>query len=342
MPWIKLNSAVEMWETPALGKENPDDGNRFMALCIDPSSKNPYRGITRHVFNRQGDENVPGYVDFSKLVLVESYDLFSWKVLEDLEIKGLKESIKKLPFSEGFMGTQDPDILIGDKKDKHVYFTIPLKYPHKNDQDVYLGHATGKTLDDLTFEGCVLGTIGTEINGFKELSPSPIAKNGQGIHLTEIQIRDNPDISAIAAVKSKDFGGNWEYLHLAHDPRKSKYLWCRGFSSPCRILPKSFVDPGKDLYVLIMNGRVPIIKKEGKNVYGDFLPGLALYNPETGEMPWVAPKPLFKDPVAKTITFTHEFIISNGQGILFAHPNDSFIRAYRLNPAELKKLLPKN
>ena len=86
---------------------------------------------------------------------------------------------------------------------------------------------------------------------------------------------------------------------------------------------------------------MPISKRGAKKIYGDFLPGIALYNSETGEIPWVADKPLFKDPKATTITFASDFIqTSKTEGILYAHPNDSFVRAYRLNALKLRSLLP--
>lgn len=296
----------------------------------------------RKVTRREGHEDTPGYLDFSKLVLVESENLFDWKILGDVQIKGSDEAINKIDSEKEFMGLQDPDILVDKKGLRHVYFTTPMKYLHKAEQEVYLGRATGKDLSKLVFKEFVLGPIGAKITGFKELASSPISREGSGIHLAEIEIVDEKGVSAIAAVESQDYGGKWKYLHLALNPRTVGHKWCSGFVSPCRILPKSFIDSGNSsLYVTIINGRVPIIKNGNKRVYGDFLPGLALYNPQTGEIPWVAPEPLFKDPAATTITFASEFVQSGNQGILYAHPNDSFVRAYRLNARNLKKLIPR-
>ena len=74
---------------------------------------------------------------------------------------------------------------------------------------------------------------------------------------------------------------------------------------------------------------------------GDFAPGLALFNPKTGEIPWISSQPLFKDPKATTITFASEFLeINKEEGILYCHPNDSFVRAYKIKASALRKLLP--
>ena len=79
---------------------------------------------------------------------------------------------------------------------------------------------------------------------------------------------------------------------------------------------------------------------EGKKVYGKFRPGLFLFNPKTGEIPWVSPNPLFEDPKARTITFASDFLqISKHEGILYCHVNDSFVRAYEIDAKELKRYL---
>jgi hypothetical protein len=93
MGWKKLNEQVEYWETPILGTENQKNGERFMALCVDPLSKNPHRGIARQVIERIGHEDILGYLDRSKLVIVESYDLLNWQIIKDLEIKGAPSQI---------------------------------------------------------------------------------------------------------------------------------------------------------------------------------------------------------------------------------------------------------
>jgi hypothetical protein len=67
-----------------------------------------------------------------------------------------------------------------------------------------------------------------------------------------------------------------------------------------------------------------------------------LYDPDTKDIVWIADKPLLEDPIATTITFASDLVyLDNKNTILYAHPNDSFIRAYRLNVSKIKELLPK-
>jgi hypothetical protein len=73
-----------------------------------------------------------------------------------------------------------------------------------------------------------------------------------------------------------------------------------------------------------------------------FSVGLFIYDYEHGVIDWVSPKPLIIDSKAKTITFASQFVeIGLGKGILYAHVDDSFVRAYGLTANQLKELLPK-
>jgi hypothetical protein len=91
-----------------------------------------------------------------------------------------------------------------------------------------------------------------------------------------------------------------------------------------------------------MNGREANKKIEGKTKYGIFSVGLFIYDYEKGKIDWVSPEPLIRDTEAKTITFASQFVETNqGEGILYAHVDDSFVRAYTLYADGLKALLPK-
>ncbi len=91
-----------------------------------------------------------------------------------------------------------------------------------------------------------------------------------------------------------------------------------------------------------MNGREKTKEVNGKKYYGKFRPGLFLFDNESGDIIWVANEPLFEDPIATTITFASELIsLSKKEAILYAHPNDSFVRAYRINVESLKRMLPR-
>src|SRR3989344_608414 len=112
MAWKKLNNYADIWDSPVLGTEEQKDGKRFMALSLDAKSKNPYQGIARQVIERQGSPDVPGFLDKSKLVIVESNDLLSWKVVSDLEIKGIQKIADGLTEKgKKFIGLEDPDII---------------------------------------------------------------------------------------------------------------------------------------------------------------------------------------------------------------------------------------
>ena len=149
MGWKKLNDCVEYWEEPVIGALNLEGGMRYMALCRDPASKNPYRGIARQVYERKGSQDMPGYVDRSKLVLVESGDLLKWKVVGDLKIKDMEKIVKKLqPKDSYFIGLEDPDIITDESGRKHLYFTIAYKYKNKSGHKLFLGHAEGRSLEE--------------------------------------------------------------------------------------------------------------------------------------------------------------------------------------------------
>jgi hypothetical protein len=84
--------------------------------------------------------------------------------------------------------------------------------------------------------------------------------------------------------------------------------------------------------------------KNGKKVFGgNFTVGLFIYDYEKGKILWVSKKPIIKDSQAKRITFASQFIETKpGEGILYAHVDDSFVRAYTLYTKEIKKILPKS
>jgi len=81
--------------------------------------------------------------------------------------------------------------------------------------------------------------------------------------------------------------------------------------------------------------------EERKVHYKMFSVGLFIYDIEVGKIDWVSPEPLIQDSEAKTITFASQFVeTNNGEGILYAHVDDSFVRAYTLKAEDIKSLLP--
>jgi hypothetical protein len=137
-------------------------------------------------------------------------------------------------------------------------------------------------------------------------------------------------------------GKSWEYGRIAFHPNERKIPWIAGHASPGPLLPKSFIDIGESKLLGIINGREVNKKIKGKIKYGMFSVGLFIYDYEHGKIEWVSPKPFIKDSEAKTITFASQFVVTEkGAGILYAHVDDSFVRAYTLNAKTIKSLLPK-
>lgn len=326
--WIKLNSIVSYYSKPVYGSVKSK--RRVMALSVDKEGKGKLKGVVRVITSSKGNVDIPGFVDKSKLIIVESRDGLKWKKVKDLKIKGMDEVVKKLSSKDKyFIGLEDSDIITKNGI-KHLYFTIAFKFRRKYGHEVYLGHAFGSDLENLEATMPVLSPIGKKIRGFKEVSIGP-----KGINLTEMQIHiGKKDFSAIGAVKNN--GGVWKYLDIVLDPRKLKYSWCKGETSPCVLLNIK----KENLVVGIINGREVEKKINGKRIYGKFRPGLILFNPKTGKIPWVSKIPLLEDPDATTITFASDFMkINKNKGILYAHVNDSFIRAYEIKLDELRKFL---
>ena len=335
MTWVRLNKCVEMWEKPVLGSENQSDGKRYMALCIDPISKNPYQGIAREVTERKGSVDLVGYIDLSKLVLIKSEDRLEWDVVKDLQINGIDKIIRKFKKKETyFMGLEDPDIFVDEYGKKHIYFTIAYKNKDKSGGKLFLGHAKGESLDKLTATEPV-------ISDNKEVAISPVKSENYRYVLAE-SWEGNP-AEGISLLKAKNMERNWEFERLVFDNKRQHYPWCAGKASPCRLIDPSIIDIGNNLLLGIYNGNSGKYRKDGKEYRGDFEPGLFLFDYKTGNIPWIDKRSLFKDPKAKTITFASELVcLNNNEAILFAHPNDSFVRAYKLDLQKLKQRIPKS
>lgn len=338
---IKINPIISYYEKPALGTINSKA--RFMALTIDKNSSKPFLGLAREITKSRGSVNVPGFVDESKLIIVKSKNLLHWTKVKDLRIKGIKEIIQKIkPKDSYFIGLEDPDIYT-ENKIKHIYFTIAFKINNKDKYIIYLGHAKGKSLNQLTATQPVLSPIlNKNICGFKETCISPKTSNKLRFILNEVGICNNSDqISAISLSKVNTFSKPWRFKKIILHPKKMKYDWCKGHLSPCCFLPKDFISY-KNILVGIVNGRESEKIINGKKVYGKFKPGLILFNPKTGKIPWISKEPLFEDLNARTITFASDFIqINSEEGILYCHVNDAFVRAYKINKKGFKKYIEK-
>lgn len=336
-----LNDAVLMYVKPAIGKI--DSKNELvMALTVDKQtfSTKIKRGLVRVITKRVGNENIAGYVDRSELWQAESQDGLSWHKTSVLKITGIEKQLDKLGKECGgkFLGLEDPDIYTDEKGIKHIYFTIAFMLDKKRGYRVYLGHANGLSLDSLNASAPVMKPLKGKNRGYKEVVISPITTNRYRINLTE---SNDKDYSVIASAKAKNFDSPWQPFGIPMHPKKDGKEWCAEHASPCAILSPNFTKHG-DLLVGIMNGREKSETIKDKKIYKKFRPGLFLFNPTTGEIPWIASEPLFEDPDAVTITFASDFVeLNNNEGLLYAHVNDSFVRVYKINKKGIADMLPK-
>ncbi len=316
-----------------------------MAIALDPRTK--YKiGVLRCITHREGDVMIKGYRDKSELHKVTGDNLEYFNIGERIKIKGEDEMIASL-MKEGleFIGLEDPDIWIDENTNLlHLYFTIPLVTKDKSNsllKGVHLGHAVGKDLDSLVMTEPALLSESGGIYA-KELSIAPINSKGFRYNLVESCIRTgNLKYSTVRVAVSKDMGKPWKFGDTVLHPKDWNIPWIGGHASPGPLLPKSFIDIGKDKRVGIVNGREKGKIVDGKTIHGMFSVGLFIYDFENGKIDWVSPEPLIQDSEARTITFASQFVETNiGEGILYAHVDDSFVRAYTLKAEDIKSLLP--
>lgn len=324
--------------------ETNDQFKLVMAITLDPSSDYK-RGIIRCVTSREGDVTVKGYADRSELHFLEGESLEDFKIGERVNLKNEKEILDNLIGEDGdFIGLEDPDIWIDKDTDlMHVYFTIPIFYKDKTKKgQIHLGHAVGKDLDSLEMTIPVL--IGNHDFGAKEVSIAPL--NSKGIRYNLIESKDRitgVSYSTIRVAIAKDMGTSWEYGDIVFHPKEHNIPWIGGHASPGPLLPKAFIDLGENKLLGIINGREANQKiPDGTIKYGMFSIGIFIYDYENGKIDWVSPEPFIQDTEAKTITFASHFVeTGEGEGVLYAHVDDSFVRAYSVTISGVKSFLQK-
>jgi hypothetical protein len=333
------------------GKAVKIDGRfkHVMAITLNPR-KNFLEGVVRCIWSRTGNPGIRGNVDRSVLCNVKGESLDSFEIGEEIKISGLKEITEKIGGKDwDFIGLEDPDIWIDEKTGlTHLYFTIPfLKKVTDFDDNksghirVHLGHAVGKDFNSLVMTDPVLFDDGKG-KWAKEVSIAPISKNGVRLNLFE-SVKKEPEFSysTVRVAVARDMGKPWQYGKTIFHPKEHNIEWIAGDASPGPLLPKDFLDVGEGKMLGIINGR-EIRQKTDKDVrYGIFSVGLFIYDYENGKIDWVSPEPLIRDSEAKNITFASQFVpTKNGEGILYAHVDDSFVRAYTLFADKIKTLLP--
>lgn len=333
------------------GKVISADGQfkHVMAITLDPTSGNT-RGVARCIVSREGDLTKKGYIDRSELHLITGDSLEQFTIGERLVIKNEQEVIQSLLGSSqewDFIGLEDPDIWIDpDTHLVHLYFTIPFIPIHKTHEQhprVSLGHAVGPTLDTLEMTAPALECDAQRWWSAKEVSIAPENSSGVRLNLVESSARENgrTKYSVVRVAVADDMNAPWHFGDLVFHPAEHNIAWVGGHASPGPLLPRSFLDMGEGRAVGIMNGREANIEKDEETLYGEFSVGLFIYDYEHGKIEWVSPEPLIQDSEAKTITFASQFVETTpGEGILYAHVDDSFVRAYTLYAEGIRALLP--
>lgn len=322
-----------------------DKGNfkHVMALSLD-SNTNYKKGLIRCITERSGDLGIKGNVDRSQLYLVEGDSLEKFKITSRLHIEGEEEVVRSIGKYPDFIGLEDPDIWFDEITGKtHVYFTIPFEDVKTKNSKIFLGHAEGEGLNSLTMTDPVMSPTDDDHRGAKELSMAPVNKQGVRLNLVESAdiVGGTHYYSVIRIAIAEDMGINWKYGKIEFHPRNKGLKWCKGHVSPGPLLPKSFIDVGENKLLGILNGSESDMKKGDETVYGVFSVGLMIYNYEEGKIEWFSEKPLIRDSQAKIITFASQFVqTKDDEGYLYAHVDDSFVRAYTLSSHGLKSLLP--
>ncbi len=334
------------------GKVIETDGkfSHVMAVTLDPSSdyKN---GVLRCITSRSGDLAFAGNVDRSELHKIKGIFPDDFTIGDKLYIKNESQIIETLTRGVGdFIGLEDPDIWIDSKNNIiHLYFTIPIRFFDEeigeDKVEVHLGHAFGDTLDSLEMTTPALtGGLG---NWAKEVSIAPLNSSGFRYNLIESSDhRVHHAYSVVRAVIAEDMGKPWKFGEIVLHPADLGYPWIGGHASPGPLFSKNFIDIGEGKLLGVMNG-CEVNKKIGERIkHGNFSVGLFIYDYENGKIDWVSAQPFIQDSDAgigqgRKITFASQFIeTKNGEGILYAHVDDSFVRAYTLKAEDIKSLLP--
>jgi len=309
-----------------------------MALTLNPRSKNS-EGIIRCITSREGKIGTDDQIDRSVLHKITGKSLEHFEIGKEIHIKFQKEIIRKISQKDfHFLGLEDPDIWVDEKTNLiHLYFTVSFIGA------THLGHAFGKNLDNLNMTMPVL--MANKKGGAKEVSIVPLNKKGFRYNLVESsdKIKD-VYFSVVRTVIARDMNKSWKFGKIIFHPGKQSASWIAGHASPGPILPSTFIDVGKGKLLGIMNGCEANKMVKGKTKYGTFSIGLFIYDYEKGKIDWVSQKPLIQDSqVGKTraITLASHFVeTSLGEGILYAHADDSFVRAYTLYAEGIRALLP--
>ena len=313
-----------------------------MALALNPQT-HFQDGLIRCITSREGSVDVSGFVDHSELHLVARSGAHKYEIGERVVIENEDQMVRQmLPDGFEFLGLEDPDLTLDEDELLHLYCTIPLINRSTGESRIYLGHAEGPDLAHMCMTEPVLMHPDETA---KEVSLMPVSTDGIYRHLIESSApgTDFSAYSTVRVAKAAGFGPSWEFGDTILHPATAGIHWAGGHASPGPILPRSFIDVGEGKVILFLNGRERDRVENEQVVFGMFSLGLALYDYEHGEICWISPLPLIEDAEATSITFASQFVeTAEGEGILYAHIDDSFVRAYRVSADALRALLPKS
>jgi hypothetical protein len=338
----RLNDAVERVVEPVIVADDPC--THIMALHFDPRTAHDY-GVIRCIVSREGSVEVSGFVDRSQVSLVERQTPYEANMGLELAIEGAREVVSDLREHEmcEFLGFEDPNLWCDlENETLHYYCTIPFRDRITGNIALYLGHAEGDSVDSLTMTEPVLSPERSVHSGAKEVAIAPRSSAGHRYNLVESQDTvENTSYSVLRTAAAPDLSGPWEYREIAYHPAHDPHEWCAGHVSPAPLLPRSFVDVGDHRRVGLLNGREENRLVDGETVFGSFSVGLMVYNYEDGIVEWVSEEPLVSDPDAETITFASAFKqLDPDRGVMYAHVDDSYVRAYHLDAEPLASRVP--
>jgi hypothetical protein len=338
-----MEKSKPYFEHPGKAVERDERFEHVMAISLDPRTGHK-DGVIRCIKSREGDVAAHGFIDRSVLHKVHGESLEGFTIGERVVMKNEKEIIEQIGGKDlDCLGIEDPDIWIDEETGlTHLYFTLPFRNNDKDETLIYLGHAVGKDLDSLEMKRPVLQPD-ERGDGAKEVSIAPPNKQGFRYNLVESSARGDDFVySTVRVAKASNMDGSWEFGETAFHPAEAKIPWAGGHASPGPLFSEKFIDVGEGKRLGIMNGREANQRVGDQIKYGTFSVGLFIYDYENGKIEWVSPGPFIQDSEARTITFASQFVeTGEGAGVLYAHVDDSFVRAYTLNAEAIRALLPK-
>lgn len=325
--------------------------SHMMAITLDPNSGYK-KGIIRCITSREGSliKKDERNRDRSELHFITGDSLEQFTLGDRLNLLNEQEIVDEMIAQDSevldFIGLEDPDIWIDPETSLvHLYFTIPLILKNKTPKvhsRVSLGHAVGTTLDTLEMTVPALAYDRKHSWIAKEVCIVPKNSSGNRLNLVESSSHEGGRrYSTVRVAVANDMGAPWQFGDLAFHPGEHALPWIAKDASPGPLFSPAFLDVGAGKAVGIMNGREADYDVNGETLHGIFSVGLFIYDYEHGKIDWVSPEPLIRDSEARIITFASQFVETKpGEGILYAHVDDSFVRAYTLYAEGIRALLP--